>query len=132
MKNYVENSRVLKLVIIPFSLIITLSLFIPIFIELTSVAARGIAVIIMIVTFFVIEYKLRYAIDNYIDSCIEQNRKIHVEDFFNFIESDKEYQEILKRITPIKREGKEIGHQTIYSAVSDMKWVYYNKIDLNK
>ena len=132
MKNYVENSKLLKLVIITFSVVVTLITFMPIMLDLNSNFAIIMLVIIIGIISGVITARLMITIDNYIDSCIEQKRKRHVQDFFNFIEDDKEYREIIKRNTPIKSEGKEIGSQTIASALSDMKWAYYNKIDLTK
>jgi len=132
MKNYVENSKLLKVLITFASLTATLLVFTPIFFDLDSTFVIVVTLLIVTAISIAIGHKLDSAINNYIDSCVEQKRKRHVQDFFNFIEKDKEYREIIKRNTPIKSEGKEIGSQTIASAISDMKWAYFKDIDDNQ
>ena len=129
MKNYVEKSKVLKLVIITFSVAVTLITFMPILLDLNSNFAVVMLFIIIGVVSGVITSRLIIIVNDYIDLCVENKRKRHIQEFFNFIEADKVHTELLKRNTPIKRDGKEVGSQTIWTALTDMKWEYFNKFN---
>ena len=130
MLNFVEKSKLLKAIIVVFSLTITLVSFAPIFIELDSTFAMLSLVIIIGIISTIASYQIGRLIEKFILSQIEYYRKRHIIDFLSFIYDDKEYKEILKRNTPIKDEnGKDIGSQTIYSALSSMKHDYFNTLD---
>jgi hypothetical protein len=130
MLNFVEKSKLLKAIIAVFSTTITIVSFAPIFIELSSTFAMLSLVIIIGVISTVASYQIARVIEKFISSQIEYYRKRHIIDFLSFIYDDKEYKEILKRNTPIKNEeGKDIGSQTIYSALSNMKHDYFNTLD---
>jgi hypothetical protein len=130
MLNFVEKSKLLKAIIAVFSTTITIVSFAPIFIELNSTFAILSLVIIIGVISTVASYQIARVIEKFISSQIEYYRKRHIIDFLNFIYDDKEYKEILRRNTPIKDEnGKDIGSQTIYSALSNMKHDYFNTLD---
>jgi hypothetical protein len=130
MLNFVEKSKLLKAIIAVFSTTITIVSFAPIFIELNSTFAILSLVIIIGVISTVASYQIARVIEKFISSQIEYYRKRHIIDFLSFIYDDKEYKEILKRNTPIKNEeGKDIGSQTIYSALSNMKHDYFNTLD---
>jgi hypothetical protein len=130
MSQFVEKSKLLKAIIVVFSLTITLVSFAPIFIELDSTFAMLSLVIIIGIISTIASYQIGRLIEKFILSQIEYYRKRHIIDFLSFIYDDKEYKEILKRNTPIKDEnGKDIGSQTIYSALSSMKHDYFNTLD---
>jgi hypothetical protein len=130
MLNFVEKSKLLKAIIVVFSLTITIASFAPIFIELSSTFAMLSLVIIIGIISTIASYQIARLIEKFISSQIEYYRKRHIIEFFNHIETDKEYKEILRRNTPIKDEnGKDIGSQTIYSALSSMKHDYFKIID---
>ena len=130
MLNFVEKSKLLKAIIVVFSLTITMASFAPIFIELDSTFAMLSLVIIIGIISTIASYQIARLIEKFISSQIEYYRKRHIIDFLNFIYDDKEYKEILRRNTPIKDEnGKDIGSQTIYSALSSMKHDYFKIID---
>jgi hypothetical protein len=130
MLNFVEKSKLLKAIIVVFSLTITIASFAPIFIELDSTFAMLSLVIIIGIISTIASYQIARLIEKFISSQIEYYRKRHIIEFFNHIEADKEYKEILRRNTPIKDEnGKDIGSQTIYSALSSMKHDYFKIID---
>ena len=130
MLNFVEKSKLLKAIITVFSLTITIVSFAPIIIELNSTFAMLSLVIIIGIVSTVASYQIGRLIEKFISSQIEDYRRRHIIDFFNFIEADKHNNEILKRTTPIKNEdGKDIGSQTIYSALSNMKYDYFNTLD---
>ena len=127
---FVEKSKLLKAIIAVFSTTITIVSFAPIFIELNSTFAMLSLVIIIGIISTVASYQIARLIEKFISSQIEYRRKRHILDFLNFIYHDKEHKGILKRTTPIKdEEGKEIGSQTIYSALSNMKHDYFNTLD---
>jgi hypothetical protein len=130
MLNFVEKSKLLKAIIVVFSLTITIVSFAPIFIELSSTFAMLSLVIIIGIISTVASYQIARLIEKFISSQIEHYRRRHILDFFNFIEADKDNKVILRRNTPIKNEeGKDIGSQTIYSALSTMKHDYFNTLD---
>ena len=130
MLNFVEKSKLLKAIIVVFSTTITIVSFAPIFIELSSTFAMLSLVIIIGIISTVASYQIARLIEKFISSQIEYRRKRHILDFLGFIYNDKEHKEILKRNTPIKNEeGKDIGSQTIYSALSNMKYDYFNTLD---
>ena len=130
MLNFVEKSKLLKAIIAVFSTTITIVSFAPIFIELSSTFAMLSLVIIIGIVSTVASYQIARLIEKFISSQIEYYRRRHILDFLGFIYDDKEHKEILKRNTPIKNEeGKEIGTQTIYSALSNMKYDYFNTLD---
>jgi hypothetical protein len=130
MLNFVEKSKLLKAIIAVFSTTITIVSFAPIFIELDSTFAMLSLVIIIGIISTIASYQIARLIEKFISSQIEYYRKRHIIEFFNHIEADKEYKEILRRNTPIKDEnGKDIGSQTIYSALSSMKHDYFKIID---
>ena len=130
MLNFVEKSKLLKAIIVVFSLTITIVSFAPIFIELSSTFAMLSLVIIIGIISTVASYQIARLIEKFISSQIEYYRRRHILDFLGFIYDDKEHKEILKRNTPIKNEeGKDIGSQTIYSALSNMKHDYFNTLD---
>ena len=130
MLNFVEKSKLLKAIIVVFSLTITIVSFAPIFIELSSTFAMLSLVIIIGIISTVASYQIARLIEKFISSKIEHYRRRHILDFFNFIEADKDNKVILRRNTPIKNEeGKDIGSQTIYSALSTMKHDYFNTLD---
>jgi hypothetical protein len=130
MLHFVEKSKLLKAIIVVFSLTITIVSFAPIFIELSSTFAMLSLVIIIGIVSTVASYQIARLIEKFISSQIEYYRRRHILDFLGFIYDDKEHKEILKRNTPIKNEeGKEIGTQTIYSALSNMKYDYFNTLD---
>ena len=130
MLHFVEKSKLLKSIIIVFSLTITIVSFAPIFIELSSTFAMLSLVIIIGIISTVASYQIARLIEKFISSQIEYYRRRHILDFLGFIYDDKEHKEILKRNTPIKNEeGEDIGTQTIYSALSTMKYDYFNTLD---
>ena len=130
MLNFVEKSKLLKAIIVVFSLTITIVSFAPIFIELSSTFAMLSLVIIIGIISTVASYQIARLIEKFISSQIEYYRIRHILDFLGFIYDDKEHKEILKRNTPIKNEeGEDIGTQTIYSALSTMKYDYFNTLD---
>lgn len=130
MSNFVEKSKLLKAIIAVFSTTITIVSFAPIFIELNSTFALLSLVIIIGVISTVASYQIARVIEKFISSQIDSYRRRHIIEFFKHIEADKEYKEILRRNTPIKNEeGKDIGSQTIYSALSNMKHDYFKIID---
>ena len=130
MLHFVEKSKLLKAIIVVFSLTITIVSFAPIFIELSSTFAMLSLVIIIGIISTVASYQIARLIEKFISSQIEYYRRRHILDFLGFIYDDKEHKEILKRNTPIKNEeGEDIGTQTIYSALSTMKYDYFNTLD---
>ena len=130
MLHFVEKSKLLKAIIVVFSLTITIVSFAPIFIELSSTFAMLSLVIIIGIVSTVASYQIARLIEKFISSQIEYYRRRHILDFLGFIYDDKEHKEILKRNTPIKNEeGEDIGTQTIYSALSTMKYDYFNTLD---
>ena len=130
MLHFVEKSKLLKAIIVVFSLTITIVSFAPIFIELSSTFAMLSLVIIIGIVSTVASYQIARLIEKFISSQIEYYRRRHILDFLGFIYDDKEHKEILKRNTPIKNEeGEDIGTQTIYSALSNMKYDYFNTLD---
>jgi len=130
MLHFVEKSKLLKAIIVVFSLTITIVSFAPIFIELSSTFAMLSLVIIIGIVSTVASYQIARLIEKFISSQIEYYRRRHILDFLGFIYDDKEHKEILKRNTPIKNEeGGDIGTQTIYSALSTMKYDYFNTLD---
>ena len=129
MLNFVEKSKLLKAIIAVFSTTITIVSFAPIFIELKSGYTILSLIIIIGIISTVASYQIARLIEKFISSQIEYYRRQHIIDFFKFIAADKN-KEILRRNTPIKNEeGKDIGSQTIYSALSNMKYDYFNTLD---
>ena len=130
MLHFVEKSKLLKLIIIVFSLTINIILFAPMFIELNSTFAIVSCFIVSGTISIIFSHQIGKLIEEFISTQIKSYRQRHIIEFFKFIEADKDYKKILGRDTPIKNEeGEDIGEQTIYSALSTMKYDYFNTLD---
>jgi ABC-type bacteriocin/lantibiotic exporter with double-glycine peptidase domain len=131
MKNYAENSKLITIVIAIFSMAVTLFVFAPIFMSLNSLFAVCLLSLIVFTIWLIMSARITTLVNEYIVKCIKKQKKRHVQEFFNYIESDKQFaKNILRRDVPILNDdNKEIGTQTIYTALGDKKWGYFGTIE---
>ena len=131
MKNYAENSKLINIVIGIFSVAVTLFVFAPIFMSLTSLFAIGFLVLIVLTISMIMSARISTLVNEYIVKCIKKQKKRHVQEFFNYIEADKQFaKNVLRKDVPILNDdNKEIGTQTIYTALGDKKWGYFATIE---
>jgi hypothetical protein len=116
-----KKSNLLASVIAIFSLLVCLLIAIPIGLELDSLFACCLLLLVTIVSFFVMGLSIQKKIDEYILSEIERKKNKHVEEFFRYMEKDSHFKRnVLAREIPIiDDDNKEIGTQTVYSALRD-------------
>jgi hypothetical protein len=131
MKNYAENSKLITIVIAIFSMAVTLFVFAPIFMSLNSLFAVCLLSLIVFTIWLIMSARITTLVNEYIVKCIKKQKKRHVQEFFNYIESDKQFtKNILRRDVPILNDdNEEIGTQTIYTALGDKKWGYFGTIE---
>jgi hypothetical protein len=116
-----KKSKLLTSVIAIFCLSVCLLIAIPIGLELDSLFACCLLLLVTVVSYFVMGLSIQKKIDEYIVSEIERNKNKHVEQFFRFMEKDSQFKRnvLIRDIPIIDDNNKEIGEQTIYSALRD-------------
>ena len=116
-----KKSNLLNSVIAIFCLSVCLLITIPIGLELDSLFACCLLLLVTVVSYFVMGLSIQKKINEYIVSEIERNKNKHVEQFFRYMDRDSQFnRNVLKRDIPIIDDNnKEIGEQTIYSALRD-------------
>jgi hypothetical protein len=123
--NYVEKSRLLKTIILVFSLAITILPCIVIFSELDSGFSMVICTVIVGILVVFISSLIERTINGFISGEVEGKRYTHLGDFFDFVEGDKGNRKTLTEPIPIYDEnGDEVGTQTVYGFMSAKKYDY--------
>jgi hypothetical protein len=123
--NYVEKSRLLKTIILVFSLVTSILPCIVIFSELDSGFSVLVFTVIVGVLSVFISSLIEKTINGFITNEVEGKRYTHVGDFFDFIENDKGNKKTLTEPIPIYDEnGDEVGTQTVYGFMSAKKYDY--------
>ena len=128
MENLLKKSKLLSGVIFTFSLMVCNLIALPILVELDSTFA---SVTLLSVTCFgiiALDITIKKKVGEFIASEIEQYKFKHVQQFFDYIEKDKQFtKNVLRRGIPILNDdNEEIGEQTIYSALSEKKY-HFNR-----
>jgi len=119
-----KNSKLLSGVIFTFSLMVCLLISLPILVELDSTFT---SIILLAVTCFGIislDITIKKKVSEFILSEVERKKYKHIQEFFDYIEKDKQFSKnVLRRDIPILNDdNEEVGEQTIYSALSEKKY----------
>ena len=116
-----KKSNLLNSVIAIFCLSVCLLITIPIGLELDSLFACCLLLLVTVVSYFVMGLSIQKKINEYIVSEIERNKNKHVEQFFRYMDRDSQFKRnvLIRDIPIIDDNNKEIGEQTIYSALRD-------------
>jgi hypothetical protein len=119
-----KNSKLLSGVIFTFSLMVCLLISFPILVELDSTFT---SIILLAVTCFGIislDITIKKKVSEFILSEVERKKYKHIQEFFDYIEKDKQFSKnVLRRDIPILNDdNEEIGEQTVYSALSEKKY----------
>jgi hypothetical protein len=124
-----KTSKLINFVTFMFSLFVTLLVTFPIANELDSTFTFLLLIGVNCVAIVALETTIKKKIYEHINSEIKRHKNKHVSEFFNYIESDKEFSKnVLRQDIPILNDDNEkIGTQTIYSALSDKRYKFQNK-----
>jgi hypothetical protein len=124
-----KNSKLINLVTYLTSLFLVTLITLPIAKELDSVLSHIILIIIVCIGIISLDITLKRKIYEFIHSEVKRHKYKHVSEFFDYIEDDKQFaNNVLRQTIPIKNDdNKEIGTQTIYSALANKKQIYLNK-----
>jgi hypothetical protein len=119
-----KNSKLLSGVIFTFSLMVCMLISLPILVELDSTFT---SIILLAVTCFGIislDITIKKKVSEFILSEVERKKYKHIQEFFDYIEKDKQFSKnVLRRDIPILNDdNEEVGEQTIYSALSEKKY----------
>jgi len=119
-----KNSKLLSGVIFTFSLMVCLLISFPILVELDSTFT---SIILLAVTCFGIislDITIKKKVSEFILSEVERKKYKHIQEFFDYIEKDKQFSKnVLRRDIPILNDdNEEIGESTVYSALSEKKY----------
>jgi len=120
----IKNSKLLSGVIFTFSLMVCMLIALPILVELDSTFT---SIILLAVTCFGIislDITIKKKVSEFILSEVERKKYKHIQEFFDYIEKDKQFSKnVLRRDIPILNDdNEEVGEQTIYSALSEKKY----------
>jgi hypothetical protein len=123
-----KNSKLLNIVTFVFSLSVVMLLGLPIANELDSILTCIILLAVMSFSIIALDSVIKKKILEFIVSEIERHKFKHVQQFFDYIEKDKQFtKNVLRRDIPILNDdNEEIGEQTIYSALSEKKY-HFNR-----
>jgi hypothetical protein len=119
-----KNSKLLSGVIFTFSLMVCMLIALPILVELDSTFT---SIILLAVTCFgiiALDITIKKKVSEFILSEVERKKYKHIQEFFDYIEKDKQFSKnVLRRDIPILNDdNEEVGEQTIYSALSEKKY----------
>jgi hypothetical protein len=119
-----KNSKLLSGVTFTFSLMVCMLIALPILVELDSTFT---SIILLAVTCFGIislDITIKKKVSEFILSEVERKKYKHIQEFFDYIEKDKQFSKnVLRRDIPILNDdNEEVGEQTIYSALSEKKY----------
>ncbi len=120
----IKNSKLLSGVIFTFSLMVCMLIALPILVELDSTFA---SITLLAVTCFgiiALDITIKKKVSEFILSEVERKKYKHIQEFFDYIEKDKQFSKnVLRRDIPILNDdNEEVGEQTIYSALSEKKY----------
>jgi predicted ABC-type exoprotein transport system permease subunit len=121
-----KKSKLLSTVIAIFTLTVCFLIATPIGLELDSLFASCLLLLITLVSFFIMGLSIEKKINEYIVSEIKRNKNKHIQEFFNYIEKDKQFSKnVLRKDIPILNDdNEEIGEQTVYIALNDKKYKF--------
>jgi hypothetical protein len=119
-----KNSKLLSGVIFTFSLMVCMLIALPILVELDSTFT---SIILLAVTCFGIislDIAIKKKVSEFILSEVERKKYKHIQEFFDYIEKDKQFSKnVLRRDIPILNDdNEEIGESTVYSALVEKKY----------
>jgi len=116
-----KKSKLLSAVIAIFSLMVCFLIAMPIGLELDSLFACCLLLLVTVVSFFIMGLSIEKKINEYIVSEIKRNKNKHVEEFFRYMDKDSQFnRNVLKREIPIiNDDNEEVGEQTVYIALRD-------------
>jgi hypothetical protein len=121
-----KKSKLLSGVIFTFSLLLCMLIALPIANELDSTFT---SIILLAVTCFgiiALDITIKKNVIEFINSEIERHKNKHIQEFFNYIEKDKQFtKNVLRKDIPILNDdNEEIGEQTVYIALNDKKYKF--------
>jgi hypothetical protein len=126
MKNLVEESRLLNFVIFTFSFMVGMLIVLPIIMELDTLFTILLITVSISIGIATLSITIKKVVNDFILSEIEESKSKHINEFFEYMRSDKEFTKnvLFKDIPILDDNNEEIGKQTIYSALSDKKYYF--------
>lgn len=124
-----KTSKLINLVTFLTSLFVVMVITFPIANELDSIISNILLIIIVCVGIISLDITLKRKIYEFIHSEVKRHKYKHVNEFFDYIEDDKEFSKnVLRETIPIyDDERKKTGSQTVYSALSSKKHIFINR-----
>ena len=124
-----KTSKLINFVTFMFSLFVTLLVTFPIANELDSTFTFLLLIGVNCVAIVALETTIKKKIYEFIHSEIKRHKNKHVNQFFDFIEDDKEFSKnvLMKDIPILNDDNEEVGIQTVYSALSHKRYKFQNK-----
>jgi uncharacterized membrane protein YbhN (UPF0104 family) len=121
-----KKSKLLSGVIFTFSLLLCMLIALPIVNELDSILTTLMLLVVTVFGIISLSATVEKKILEYILSEIERHKNKHIQEFFNYIEKDKQFtKNVLRKDIPILNDdNEEIGEQTVYIALNDKKYKF--------
>jgi hypothetical protein len=128
---YVELDIIEKLLIFTFSIVLNLIWFIPIMMQLDNEYTILLSVALFALLSVILESYLEKRQIKKIKQRIDKTTEKHIEEFFDFIEKDKQFaQDILNlRVKLYNFEREEIGEGSVYTQLSQKKHNFFKEIE---
>jgi hypothetical protein len=131
---YVELDRVERLVVLTFSIVLNLTWFIPIVLQLAKTES-GYTILLSLFLFATISIILSNYLEKRqikkIKQRIDKTTQKHIEEFFDFIEEDKQFvKDVLHlNVKLYNFEREEIGEGSVYTQLSGKKYNFFKEIE---
>ena len=124
-----KTSKLINFVTFLTSLFVVMVITFPIANELDSIISNILLIIIVCVGIISLDITLKRKIYEFIHSEVKRHKYKHVNEFFDYIEDDRQFaNNVLRQTIPIKDDdNKEIGTQTVYSALSSKRNIFQHK-----
>lgn len=128
---YVELDRIEKLLIFTFSIVLNLIWFIPIMMQLDNEYTILLSVALFALLSVILESYLEKRQIKKIKQRIDKTTEKHIEEFFDFIEKDKQFaQDILNLSVKLYNfEREKIGEGSVYTQLSQKKHNFFKEIE---
>jgi hypothetical protein len=128
---FIELDRVEKLLMFTFSIVLNLTWFIPIMMQLDSDYTILLSVVLFSLLSVILEGNLEKRQIKKIKQRIDKTTQKHIEEFFDFIEEDKQFvKDVLHlNVKLYNFEREEIGEGSVYTQLSGKKHNFFKEIE---
>jgi hypothetical protein len=128
---FIELDRVEKLLIFTFSIVLNLIWFIPIMMQLDSEYTLLLTLVLFCLLSVILDGYLEKRQIKKIKQRIDKTTQKHIEEFFDFIEEDKQFvKDVLHlNVKLYNFEREEIGEGSVYSQLSQKKHEFFKEIE---